>query len=395
MNYDKILIKLFFDENKKLNKNYKKVCCTKNTKYSNILQYIKERYNDSSCYRETIYRILFGIENRPVCLTCGKEVSFNVNRKQNKIFSEHCSVSCEMKDKNVMQKHNETCKKKYGSVNNIKKYKETCLERYGVDNGAKADITKEKTRKTCLEKFGEVSSLLNDTIKEKTRKTNLERYGSEFAQSNNKVKQKIAKSNKETCLTKYGVENVMQISEISELVKQTCLERYGVSNPAQFNEIREKIKETMMREYGVEYPMRSSKLYAKALETKRKNGTFNTSKFENIILEKLKQKFPDVKTQYKDSKRYPFNCDFYIPNLDIFIEYQGTWTHGFHAFNKHDSNDLETVEYWKSKNTPYYDAAIKNWTIADVLKRETAKKNNLNYLEFFTLSEFEEWFEAQ
>jgi len=41
------------------------------------------------------------------------------------------------------------------------------------------------------------------------------------------------------------------------------------------------------------------------------------------------------------------------------------------------------VEYWKSKNTPYYNNAITNWTISDVDKRNVAKENNLNYLEIF------------
>lgn len=33
------------------------------------------------------------------------------------------------------------------------------------------------------------------------------------------------------------------------------------------------------------------------------------------------------------------------------------------------------------------------WTIKDVEKREMAKKNNLNYLEFFTLDEVEKYIE--
>ena len=41
----------------------------------------------------------------------------------------------------------------------------------------------------------------------------------------------------------------------------------------------------------------------------------------------LKERYPDVITQYKDD-RYPFACDFYIPSLDLFIECNYHWTHG-------------------------------------------------------------------
>jgi len=36
----------------------------------------------------------------------------------------------------------------------------------------------------------------------------------------------------------------------------------------------------------------------------------------------------------------------------------------------------------------FYEIAINVWTVRDPLKRETARKNNLNWLEFFTLDEF-------
>ena len=44
----------------------------------------------------------------------------------------------------------------------------------------------------------------------------------------------------------------------------------------------------------------------------------------------------------------------------------------------------KTVEELKREN---HFGAIETWTIKDVEKRNTAKKNNLNYVEFFTLKE--------
>ena len=39
-----------------------------------------------------------------------------------------------------------------------------------------------------------------------------------------------------------------------------------------------------------------------------------------------------------------------------------------------------------------YETAINVWTNRDVKKREYAKNNTLNWIEFFSLEEFENWF---
>ena len=59
-------------------------------------------------------------------------------------------------------------------------------------------------------------------------------------------------------------------------------------------------------------------------------------------------------------------------------------THGGHPFDSTNNDDLLLLEQWKSKNTEFYNNAVIVWTVRDVLKRETAKKNNLNYIEVFT-----------
>lgn len=134
----------------------------------------------------------------------------------------------------------------------------------------------------------------------------------------------------------------------------------------------------------------------KEYETKRKRGTFNTSKPEKDILIKLNEKFKDVKYQYR-SEIYPFNCDFYIPSLDLYIEYQGSWTHGFKPYIQENSECVSQLLKWKQKikSSSYYDVAIKVWTESDPLKRETAKKNGLNWIEFFNMNQFNEWYNKQ
>ena len=128
--------------------------------------------------------------------------------------------------------------------------------------------------------------------------------------------------------------------------------------------------------------------------TKHKNGTFNTSKPEQEVKRLLEKKFPNVQYQYK-SEKYPFNCDFYIPELDLYIEFQGTWTHGKHPFSE-SVEDLETLDKWKTESitSEFYKNAIEVWTIKDVEKRKIALQNNINWLEFFTIDEFLEWYNS-
>ena len=122
----------------------------------------------------------------------------------------------------------------------------------------------------------------------------------------------------------------------------------------------------------------------KVYSTKRKNNTFNTSSVEELFEKYLHSKQYEYIRQYKDENRYPFLCDFYIPKYDLFIEIQGNWTHGKHPFNNTNKKDIEILNIWKSKNTTYYEKAIYDWTQRDVLKRNIAKENNLNYLEIFS-----------
>lgn len=114
----------------------------------------------------------------------------------------------------------------------------------------------------------------------------------------------------------------------------------------------------------------------------RHNNTFNTSKKEEEYYERLKNIYgeSDIIRHYSDD-RYPFICDFYIPSEDLFIEYNGTWTHGKHPFDETNLDDICRLEEWKEKArvSKYYKNAIYTWTNLDVRKQKIAKENNLNY----------------
>ena len=136
------------------------------------------------------------------------------------------------------------------------------------------------------------------------------------------------------------------------------------------------------------------------LDILTKNNTWNKSKQEEYVYKKLISKFNNVKRQYY-SDLYPFKCDFYINDLNLYIEYNGSDLHNDHPFtgSKDDLIEIEKIKQKAAvikektgKNISRYDNKIKIWTISDVNKRNIAKINNLNYKEFFNLKEFDNWF---
>lgn len=200
-------------------------------------------------------------------------------------------------------------------------------------------------------------------------------------------------------LKKYGDENYNNSSKI----RKTCLERYGVDNQfkrryirdaTESSDVRNKAKRTFIKRTGkkVWNEGEVGKQHwvigqaEKRYKTMKKNNSFNTSKPEENLYVLLCNIFgkEDVVRQYKE-ERYPYFCDFYVKSKDLFIELNGNWTHGPHAFDENDMNDVKLLENWKSKTSgkDYYSNAIYVWTELDVDKFNTAKKNNLNYIAIY------------
>ena len=223
-------------------------------------------------------------------------------------------------------------------------------------------------------------------INDKRKQTTFEHFGVDWSMQSEEVKEK----SRQTCLERYGTENAFQNEGIKHKQQQTCLERYGHKHPAQSEEIKEKMHQTFLKHYGYEHVLQNEAIKEKAYQTKCKNKTVNSSKPEEDIFNILFSLYGShVKHHYKE-QRYNYACDFYIDLLDMFIEQQGTWYHGKHIFNPENDSDIQLLNKWKQKVSdghPAYKDAIYVWTERDPLKRQTAKENNLNYFELWTLKE--------
>lgn len=376
MNYDSILLKIFF--NKENNIIGGKVARLRR-KFPNILSYLNKRYHDSFSLKETLIRMKYHIDVHPRCPVCGNFTKFYGFKKL--MFTNHCSNKCTQLDGETKIKFKQTCFKKYGvdapmKSSKIKeKSKQTCLEKYGVENISQFFETKEKYKQTCLEKYNVDNPF-------KLEKTKINSHSKEAKEKQRK-----------TCLEKYGVENSFQSEEVRQKYKENYKRKYGVENPFQNEIIKEKIKQTCLEKYGVDRAIKNPLISNKVINTRIKNNTWTTSKLEEKLYLYIKEKFPSVIRQYKDKERYPYFCDFYIPELDLFLELNGTWTHGNHPYDMNSKEDNSILNIWKekSKEHPMYLAAIKTWVVSYVNKRNKAKENHLNFKEVWNLDEGKEF----
>lgn len=353
------------------------------------------------------------------CDKCHKEYNFVYRKTRQRSFD--LCFDCSRKETNLEKFGYENCMDSPELKDN---YRSTMLEKYSVNNPWKSKQVRQKIENTLEERYGVKNPLQNPEFLDKMKQTNLEKYGTEWPQESEEIRLKIKTTNssdvvkdkiKKTNLERFGVENPMQNEEIKNKAwsgnlkernnkrEETCIEKYGVKSTTQLQPTKEKIRKTNLERYGFDnyvktqehkkaMNLRKDEIYNKINKTKRKNGTFNTSEPEEKAYELLKEKFTNVIRQYKEI-RYPFACDFYISEIDLFIECNFNWTHSKKSFSPKDKKDLEKVKLWESKivDHPFYKVAIETWTIRDPLKRKTVKKNNLNYLEFFSFQDLEKF----
>lgn len=369
-----------------------KICSKKFNKHLGLMKHISiHNYNSEKYYKEFLKK-----ENEGFCLECGNPTKFH---NASVGYRKFCSLKCSSK----YEHKNFTEKQKKERLEKIKK---TNIKKYGVENPIKNKKIRKKIKETNIKKYGEKyptaygSNGFKKRMKEKYGSENPTAYGTE----------NFKKRMKE----KYNVENVWQSKQIKEKIKEqhlqikekkekTCLKNYGTKYYLQsqegknnFSKNKEKMKKnynkTCQKKYGVDWYIQSEsknqkiKRYDKVWKSKKENRTTNSSKVEQELFSYLLNKYENIERNFK-TKEYPFHCDFYIKDLNLYIELQGFWTHGYRAFlnTKEDNNQLFE---WKKKaeTSTFFKNGINIWTKKDVKKREIALKNNLRFLEIFDYS---------
>lgn len=272
------------------------------------------------------------------------------------------------------------------------KTRATNLRRYGYTNANKRPFVRKrlsavmkknapmiaaKSRKTCLAKYG--VEYYGQTVE--ARKAQLERM-------RRNLDVLLAKS-RATMQKRYGVNYSWESAALRNKAQATMVRRYGSTCYVQSDEYRErldsimdKVRQTNMSRYGApvytqsdEYKQKVDGIQSRIIATKLQKGVLNTSSVEEHI-----KGFDDFESQYNKDSRYPYLCDFYDKDRDLFIEVNASWTHGYHWYDV--ENDANTCKKWKakSKKSDYYANALEVFTKRDVEKRVCADKNKLNYV---------------
>ena len=291
----------------------------------------------------------------------------------------------------------------------------TNIALYGVPHVAQSPVIQAKTRATNLRRYGytnankrpfmrkHMSQVMKKNapmIAAKSRKTCLGKYGVEYygqtvearkAQSermHGNLDVFLAKT-RATMQKRYGVNYSWESVALRGKAQAIMRERYGSPCYVQSDEYKErldsimdKVRQTNMSRYGVsvytqsdEYKQNVDDIQSRIIATKRQNGVLNTSTVEKHV-----KGFDDFESQYNKDARYPYLCDFYDRDRDLFIEVNASWTHGHHWYNAEEDADI--CKKWKAKtrDSKYYVNALEVFTKRDVEKRECARNNNLNYV---------------
>ena len=206
--------------------------------------------------------------------------------------------------------------------------------------------------------------------------------------------------NKQTNQIKYGydtplinpeVRQKMFTEEAKQKRKQHTKETFNIKyggHPMYTEKIKNKVKQTNQSRYGGNAPSNNKQVIKKILKQVNKKST------EQECFEFLCSKYQTVIRDYK-SEEYPFKCDLYIKDINMYIELHLFWMHGYHMYNPNNIDDQNKLQQWKDKNTDIYNRAIDIWTNIDILKYNIAIKNNLNYKIFYSKNEFYNFFNKE
>lgn len=206
---------------------------------------------------------------------------------------------------------------------------------------------------------------------EKRKATNFKKIGVCFPLQNESIKNKT----KNTILEKYGVENPSQIQDVKDKKIKTTLEHYGVINPFNIDRVKEHCREKakIKGKHKKFYFKKYSSLYKTGKIIDFNNGLItiqcnncnnistmdqhlffvrlkrghnpclNCNKLTHPISHKEEEIYSIIKEQYhgiikRNNRKIipPQELDFYLPDINLAIEFNGTYWHADKRFYKAD-----------------------------------------------------------
>ena len=309
--------------------------------YPDFYKYISDNIHGHT-FVEKLYCFYHNIFESPVCPICGSYVKF---KSFNKGYRKSCG--------------NKTCIKQIS--------KQTNLQRYGAENPFASEIIKKKIVEKNIENLGVKYPMQSKAVRDKSESAFMQKYGVKHYLQCEEGKQKI----------------LSKIKETNKKREITCNERYGGVGFGS-DTLNKKTRKILNERYGTPNFTTTSEYKIKSYSSRKQHNTFNSSAVEEEFANWLNENNIKFIRQYK-SDVYPYPCDFYFPDKDLYFEINGNWTHGKHPFNPKNPDDENILNLWKSKNTKYYDIAIKVWTKTDPEKYKIVQENNLNWIAVYSI----------
>lgn len=175
-------------------------------------------------------------------------------------------------------------------------------------------------------------SITDGLLRKQIENTNLDRFNVKNPMQNFEVKNRAMSTN----IERYGHVCPMKHVDVQEKARQTSMGNWGVENPAQSPIIKQRISETVNERYDVPWAaltdqcrslFNSEKSRMKSHETRKKNGSFRTSKIEQRIFEICREAFENAK-QWVRINGWVIDVQFKFQEKIVYLQVDGVFWHG-------------------------------------------------------------------
>lgn len=358
---------------------------------------------------------------------CSQKCLWNdpdIQAKKNKTMKDRYGEKLET----IVKKTQKTNLQKYGQRYAIqtdivkKKRNDTCIERYGVDNPSKVKEFIDKRKETNFSKFGHIYAAQSLEIKEKTKQTYIrnsgsivehyrvisnkttttmnEKYGfNSFSQTWIEPKSLIKLNDKEWLELQYKTKTLIEIGKILNVVQSTVgryfekhnipiIPRFPISEDSKRKTNDKKWLELQYTENKLSsntiadmLDVSSSLILKKLHQFEIPIQHFSTSIGEHEIREFL----TSININFHPNDRtliYPYELDFYIPEHNIAIEYNGNYWHS-ELCGKNKNYHLNKTKMCKERGVQLIHILESEWLLKqDIIKSRLSnmfKKNKSIY----------------
>ena len=300
--------------------------------------------------------------NEGICPTCKKETPW---QSFDRGYLKHCSYKCTQNDPKVIKKREDHFMSKYGVKNPYQaeevkqKIKESNLANYGVEYNLQRKETIQQAKQTKLERYGDQN--YNNVTKAKT--TCLDKYGVDSYSKTDKFKSTIRAQVDFYAIAKKGLVThnikVDKQCKLGYITIQDAFIKYGQSW------YKNKIVPILYKYHTGFISLADEQIIKSYYE----NNNGHSSQEENKLLELLHKYYSGTIIHGEHKIIAPLELDFYIPELNIAIEYNGIYWHSAkfknndYHYNKSMScfnKGIRLIHFYEFEDWTYIEQFIKD-----------------------------------